>query len=74
MSAARKKKASDHTRTTKLVTVTLIRSVHGQLQNIAASVRGLGLRKPHQSVAVVDNPQNRGMINRAVHLLKVEEA
>jgi large subunit ribosomal protein L30 len=37
-------------------------------------VRGLGLRKPHQSVAVVDTPQNRGMINAAVHLLKVEEA
>jgi large subunit ribosomal protein L30 len=73
MSAARKKKSSDHTRTTKLVTVTLIRSVHGQLQNIAASVRGLGLRRPHQSVSVADTPENRGMIHVAGHLLKVEQ-
>jgi large subunit ribosomal protein L30 len=44
------------------------------LASIAASVRGLGLRKPHQSVTVVGTPQNRGMINKAVHLLKVEKA
>ncbi len=61
---------SDHGK----VTVTLIRSLHGQLANIAASARGLGLRKLHQSVTVVDTPQNRGMIQTAVHLLKVEKA
>lgn len=55
------------------VTVTLIKSLHGQLANIAASVRGLGLRKIRQSVTVADTPQNRGMIQTAVHLLKVEE-
>jgi large subunit ribosomal protein L30 len=73
MSVARKKKSSEHTRTTKLVTVTLIRSVHGQLKNIAASVRGLGLRHPHQSVIVADTAENRGMIHAAGHLLKVEQ-
>jgi large subunit ribosomal protein L30 len=56
------------------VKVTLIKSLHGQLANIVASVRGLGLRKPHQSVTVASTPQNRGMINAATHLLKVEEA
>lgn len=54
------------------IKVTLVKSVHGQLANIAASVRGLGLRKPHQTVVVQDTPQNRGMIQTAVHLLKVE--
>jgi large subunit ribosomal protein L30 len=73
MTAVRKKKGSDHTRTTKLVTVTLIRSVHGQLKNIAASVRGLGLRRPHQRVSVADTPENRGMMHVAGHLLKVEQ-
>jgi len=58
----------------KSVKVTLVKSLNGQLASIAASVRGLGLRKRHQSVAVADTPQNRGMINAAVHLLKVEEA
>ena len=54
------------------VKVTLIKSLHGQLANIAASARGLGLRKIRQSVTVADTPENRGMINAAVHLLKVE--
>ncbi len=58
----------------KSVKVTLVKSLHGQLENIVASVRGLGLRKPHQHVVVVDTPQNRGMITKATHLLKVEEA
>lgn len=56
------------------VKVTLIKSLHGQLANIAASARGLGLRKIHQSVTVADTPQNRGMIQAAVHLLKVEKS
>lgn len=53
--------------------VTLVKSVHGQLQSIAASVRGLGLRRRHQTVTVADTPENRGMIQAAVHLLKVEK-
>jgi large subunit ribosomal protein L30 len=56
------------------VKVTLVKSLNAQLAGIAASVRGLGLRKPHQSVTVAGTPQNRGMINAAAHLLKVEEA
>jgi large subunit ribosomal protein L30 len=59
--------------TSKLVTVTLMRSINGQLKNIAASVRGLGLRKPHQSVTIADTVENRGMIHVAGHLLKVEQ-
>jgi large subunit ribosomal protein L30 len=54
--------------------VTLLRSVHGQLHNIAASVRGLGLRRRHQSVLVADTAENRGMINVATHMLKVERS
>ena len=53
--------------------VTLKKSLFGQLASIQSSVRGLGLRKPHQTVTVVDTPENRGMINAAVHLLKVEK-
>jgi large subunit ribosomal protein L30 len=53
--------------------VTLVRSLNGQLKNIAASARGLGLRRLHQSVLVADTLENRGMIARAVHLLRVEK-
>jgi large subunit ribosomal protein L30 len=56
------------------VTVTLLRSVHGQLKHIAASVRGLGLRRRHQRVMIADTPANRGMMRTAGHLLKVEES
>ena len=56
------------------VKVTLIKSLHGQLANIAASARGLGLRGIRHTVTVADTPENRGMINTAVHLLKVEKA
>jgi large subunit ribosomal protein L30 len=56
----------------KELKVTLVKSLHGQLANIAASARGLGLRRIHQTVSVVDTPENRGMIKAAEHLLKVE--
>jgi large subunit ribosomal protein L30 len=59
--------------TTKNIQVTLAKSLAGQLKNIQASVRGLGLRRPHQTVQVTDTPQNRGMIYAARHLLKVSE-
>ena len=58
----------------KELKVTLVRSLHGQLANIAASARGLGLRRIHQTVCVADTAENRGMIQTAVHLLKVERA
>ena len=54
--------------------VTLMKSIHGQLANIAASVRGLGLRRRHQTVEVIDTRENRGMIHAAQHLLKVENS
>ncbi len=57
----------------KQIKVTLVKSLAGQLKNISASVRGLGLRRPHQTVEVADTPQNRGMIGTASHLLKIAD-
>ena len=56
------------------VKVTLNRSVHGQLQNIRASVYGLGLRRIRDTKVVEDTPAVRGMINAAKHLLAVDKA
>jgi large subunit ribosomal protein L30 len=56
----------------KTLKVTLVRSLAGQLRNIQASARGLGLRRIRQSVTVRDTPENRGMIKAAVHLLEIE--
>ena len=57
----------------KHIKVTLVKSLNGQLKSIAASARGLGLRRIRQSVMVKDTRENRGMINAAVHLLRVEK-
>ena len=56
------------------VRVTQTKSTFGELKSIISSVKGLGLRRRHHSVVVQDTPENRGMINAAIHLLKVEEA
>jgi large subunit ribosomal protein L30 len=53
--------------------VTLVRSLNGQLKNIAACARGLGLKRLHQTVRVQDTRENRGMIQTAAHLLRVEK-
>lgn len=57
----------------KLLSLTLIRSRHGRLAAHKACVAGLGLRKIHQTVQVIDTPENRGMIDKVHYLLNVEE-
>lgn len=52
--------------------VTLVKSVHGRLANHQACVRGLGLRRMHQTVEVEDTPATRGMVNKVAYLLRVE--
>ena len=57
----------------KEIKVTLVKSKHGRLKSHRACVAGLGLRKIHQTVSVIDTPENRGMINRISYLVSVEE-
>jgi len=54
--------------------VTLVKSRYGRLPKHTASVAGLGLKRMHQTVEVLDTPENRGMINQVAYLLRVEEA
>jgi large subunit ribosomal protein L30 len=58
----------------KELKVTLLKSKYGRLKSHKACVAGLGLRKIHQTVTVIDTPENRGMINRISYLVAVEEA
>ena len=58
----------------KRLSVTLVRSRHGRLASHKACVAGLGLRRMHQTVRVIDTPENRGMINKVQYMLNVEEA
>jgi large subunit ribosomal protein L30 len=57
----------------KKIQVTLVRSLHGRLKKHQACVRGLGLRRMHQTVEVIDTPENRGMINKVSYMLECRE-
>lgn len=57
----------------KKIRVKLIRSMNGRLKKHQACVRGLGLRRMHHSVEVIDTPENRGMIKKVSYMLECEE-
>jgi len=54
--------------------VTLVKSMHGRIPGHKECVRGLGIRRMHQTVEVADTPENRGMINKVYYLVNVEAA
>ena len=56
----------------KTLKVTLIKSLNGRLKNHKLCALGLGIRRMHQTVEVIDTPQNRGMINKISYLLRTE--
>jgi len=58
----------------KQLKVTLVKSLNGRLAAHKACARGLGIRRIHNPVSVIDTPENRGMINKISYMLKVEEA
>jgi large subunit ribosomal protein L30 len=56
----------------KKLKVTLIKSTIGAKKDHKDCVRGLGLRRMHHTVEVLDTPANRGMINKVNFLVKCE--
>ncbi|MEW6083353.1 MAG: 50S ribosomal protein L30 [Chloroflexota bacterium] len=58
----------------KTIFVTLVRSPIGYTKDQKATALALGLRKLHQTIEHRDTPAIRGMINKIVHLVQVEEA
>lgn len=57
----------------KRIKLTLVKSPIGRIARHRACVRGLGLRRVNHAVEVTDTPENRGMINKIVDMLAVEE-
>ncbi|MFC1491790.1 50S ribosomal protein L30 [Nitrospinota bacterium] len=55
------------------VKVTLRKSPVGYNKKVREVLRGLGLRKMHQSTVRKDCPSIRGMILKVKHLVEVEE-
>jgi len=59
--------------TGKTLRVTLVRSTIGYKKDQRATVRALGLHRLHETVEHRDTPALRGMLNKIIHLLKIEE-
>ena len=57
----------------KALRVTLVKSPIGYKKDQKATVRALGLRRMNQTVEHNDSPAIRGMLNKVIHLIKVEE-
>jgi large subunit ribosomal protein L30 len=57
----------------KTISVKLVKSLNGRLASHKACASGLGLRRMHQTVEVIDTPENRGMINKIQYMLSIEE-
>ncbi|HNQ03354.1 MAG TPA: 50S ribosomal protein L30 [Thiobacillaceae bacterium] len=60
--------------TTAKIRVTLVKSTIGTLAIHRACVRGLGLKRMHQTRLLEDTPAVRGMINKVSFLVKAEVA
>lgn len=56
----------------KKLKVKLLKSIHGRSKKHRACVQGLGLRRIHQTVEVLDTPENRGMINHVYYMVEWE--
>lgn len=52
--------------------ITLVKSTIGASEKQCAVVRGLGLRRLHQTVTLLDTPETRGMITKISHMLQVK--
>lgn len=55
------------------IKVTLVKSVIGRPEDQRATVKALGLNKINSYSVHNDTPQIRGMVNKVVHLVDVEE-
>lgn len=58
---------------TNKVRLTLLKSRYHRTPGHAECLAGLGLRNRHQTVEVVDTPENRGMIRKVSYMLQVED-
>ena len=53
--------------------ITQIKSKNGATKRQIANLESLGIRKMHQTVEVEVTPVTKGMVEKVLHLVKVEE-
>jgi large subunit ribosomal protein L30 len=57
----------------KKLKITQTRSLIGRPQDQRQTMQALGLRRIRHTVEHHDTPQIRGMVNKVIHLIRVEE-
>lgn len=57
----------------KTIKYTLTRSMIGSTKKTRATLIGLGLTKCQKTVIRKDTPELRGMLNKVLHLVRIEE-
>jgi large subunit ribosomal protein L30 len=58
----------------KMLKIKMVKSVITRPEKQRKIIRGLGLKKLNSTVTLVDTPEIRGMINKVIHLVSVEES
>jgi large subunit ribosomal protein L30 len=58
----------------KMLKIKKVKSEIGRPEKQRKVLRGLGLNKLNSTVTLADTPQVRGMINKVIHLVSVEES
>ena len=58
----------------KMLKITKVKSVIGRPEKQRKVLKGMGLTKLNKTVTLADTPQVRGMINKVIHLVSVEES
>ena len=58
----------------KMLKIKKVKSEIGRPEKQRKILRGMGLNKLNNTVTLVDTPQIRGMINKVIHLVSVEES
>ena len=58
----------------KTLKIKKVKSEIGRPEKQRKILRGMGLNKLNNTVTLVDTPQIRGMINKVIHLVSVEES
>jgi len=57
-----------------MLKVKKVKSEIGRPEKQRKVLRGMGLNKLNKTVTLADTPQVRGMINKVIHLVSVEES
>lgn len=58
----------------KILKVKMVKSEIGRPEKQRKILHGMGLTRLNRTVTLADTPQIRGMINKVVHLVSVEES